>query len=54
MDKYNFLQVYTPPHRNTIAIEPMTCLADAFNNKKGLIILKPSETASFSFGVKLE
>lgn len=54
MNKYNFLQVYTPPHRNTIAIEPMTCLADAFNNEQGLIILNPTETLSFSFGVKLE
>lgn len=54
LGKYNFLQVYTPPSRQTIAIEPMTCLADAFNNQQGLIILKPGETVSTSFGVKLE
>lgn len=54
LGKYNFLQVYTPPSRHTIAVEPMTCLADAFNNQQGLITLKPSETVSASFGVKLE
>jgi aldose 1-epimerase len=50
-NKYNFLQVYTPEHRNTIAIEPMTCLPDALNNKKGLIILKPEETINFQCGI---
>ena len=32
-NKYNYLQIYTPPNRNSIAIEPMTCIANAFNNK---------------------
>ncbi|MBN1116952.1 MAG: aldose 1-epimerase [Bacteroidales bacterium] len=50
--KFNFLQVYTPPHRNNIAIEPMTCMPDAFNNKQGLIILEPNEKLEVSWGVK--
>ncbi len=50
-NKYNFLQVYTPEHRETIAIEPMTCLPNALNNKKGLILLKPGETANFQCGI---
>ena len=39
----SFLQVYTPDSRDTIAIEPMTCAPNSFNNKDGLLILKPSE-----------
>ncbi len=51
---YGFIQAYTPPDRQSIAIEPMTCAPDAFNNKNGLIILKPKESAEFCFGVRLE
>lgn len=52
--KYNYLQVYIPPKRNSIAIEPMTCNTDAFNNKEGLIVLKPKEKFSASYGVNLK
>lgn len=41
--KYNYLQVYIPPSRSSIAIEPMTCNIDAFNNTDGLIMLGPEE-----------
>jgi aldose 1-epimerase len=51
---YQFIQIYTPPDRNSIAIEPMTCAPDAFNNKKGLIVLFPDEQIVFDFGLKLE
>ncbi len=50
-NKYNFLQVYTPEHRNTIAIEPMTCMPNAFNNKQGLIILKPGDNVKLNCGI---
>lgn len=50
--KYNYLQVYTPPHRKSIAIEPMTCAPNAFNNQMGLIILAPQEAMSASFGIR--
>jgi aldose 1-epimerase len=49
--KWNFLQVFTPPHRKSIAIEPMTCNIDAFNNKDGLIMLEPKASFIGSFGV---
>ncbi len=49
----NFLQIYTPEKRRSIAIEPMSCLADAFNNKIGLITLKPGKSISHHFGIKL-
>jgi aldose 1-epimerase len=51
---YKFIQVYTPPDRNSIAIEPMSCAPDAFNSKNGLIALSPKESTEFSFGVRLE
>jgi aldose 1-epimerase len=52
--KWNFVQVFTPPHRMSIAIEPMTCNVDAFNNKDGLTILQPNETLEGRFGVRFE
>lgn len=51
---YNFIQVYTPPDRKSIAIEAMSCAPDAFNNKNGLMILDPKESETFTFGVRLE
>lgn len=42
-----YLQVYTPPHGKSIAIEPMTCIADSFNNKTGLRVLAPNETVKW-------
>ena len=39
----SFLQVYTPPTRDCIAIEPMTCAPNSFNNKKGLLLLEPEK-----------
>lgn len=51
---YNFLQVYTPPHRHSIAIEPMTCAPNAFNNGIGLIVLEPKQkyVAQYSVGIE--
>lgn len=50
--KFNFLQIFTPPHRQSIALEPMSCNVDSFNNGEGLIILQPGQQAEASFGVK--
>lgn len=52
--KYNYLQVFIPPSRTSIAIEPMTCTADAFNNRIGIIILEPQQSFSATCGVHLE
>lgn len=51
--KYNYLQVYTPADRSGLALEPMTCAADAFNNGMGLMVLQPGETASAQFGITM-
>lgn len=52
--KYKYVQVYIPPERNCIAIEPMTCMPDVFNNKKDLIILAPGNTCEFIWGVTVK
>ena len=39
----DFLQVYTPPKDNTIAIEPTTGVSNSFNNEIGLKTLNPNE-----------
>ncbi|MEY3248396.1 MAG: hypothetical protein RL742_439 [Bacteroidota bacterium] len=36
---FPYFQVFTPPHRNSIALEPMTCNVDALNNGQGRIEL---------------
>ncbi|CAN5150087.1 aldose 1-epimerase [soil metagenome] len=52
---YPYLQVYTPPHRKSIALENLSSAPDAFNNKIGLIILEPGEQKVFStvYGVSV-
>jgi aldose 1-epimerase len=52
--KYNFLQVFIPPLRHCIALEPMTCAPDAFNNSMGLAKLEPGEMLKGKFGVSFE
>lgn len=45
---YPYLQIYIPPHRNSIAIENLSAPPDAFNNKIGLILLNPGSSTSFT------
>ncbi len=45
---YPYLQIYTPPHRKSIAIENLSSAPDAFNNGMGLITLAPGECADFA------
>lgn len=51
---YPYLQVYTPPERKSIALEPMSALPDAFRSGQGLRILKPGEEFRGRYGVRLE
>ncbi len=51
--KFNYLVVYTPPQRKSIAVEPLTCASNAFNNREGLIILSPDQEFNASFGIHL-
>jgi aldose 1-epimerase len=45
---YPYLQIYTPPHRNSIAIENLSAAPDVFNNGMGAKVLAPNETANFT------
>jgi len=49
-----YLQLYTPDNRTTLAIEPMTCIADAFNNRVGLKQLAPSERYLFETSISIK
>lgn len=52
-NSYPYLQLYTPPHRNSIAVENLSAAPDAFNNHIGLITLFPGETHAFSTSFKV-
>jgi aldose 1-epimerase len=46
--EYPLLQVYTPSHRNSIAIENLSGAPDNFNNGIGLVVLAPGEEKVFT------
>lgn len=55
---FRYLQLFTGDNlpeprrrRSGLAVEPMTCPADAFNSGDGLIVLAPGEFWSASFGI---
>jgi aldose 1-epimerase len=54
---FGYLQVFTPsfitPGRNAVAIEPMSCPANAFNSGEGLIRLEPGQQWTGSWGIRL-
>ncbi len=50
---YPYLQVYTPPHRRSIAIENISGTPDAFNNGMGFITLESGESAIFKTAYKI-
>lgn len=50
---YNFIQVCTPPDRQSIAIEPVSCGVNAFNTNEGLIHLEPNTSFNTQCGVQL-
>jgi aldose 1-epimerase len=43
-----FIQIFTPHTRDCIALEPMTCAPNAFNNRMGLLQLKPKDSYTYS------
>jgi aldose 1-epimerase len=52
-ESYPYLQLYTPPHRNSIAIENLSGAPDAFNNGMGVNNIAPGESASFTTSYKI-
>ncbi|MBA2249359.1 MAG: aldose 1-epimerase [Chitinophagaceae bacterium] len=53
-ESYPYLQIYTPPHRNSIALENISSAPDAFNNGMGLKVLSPRETVTFKTAYKIK
>ncbi|MFL9481570.1 aldose 1-epimerase [Chitinophagaceae bacterium LWZ2-11] len=45
---YPYLQIYTPPHRSSIAIENLSGAPDCFNNGMGLLKIEPDKEVSFT------
>ncbi len=50
---YPYLQIYTPLHRQSIAIENLSAAPDAFNNGMGLQLLQPNQPYIFSTSYQL-
>jgi aldose 1-epimerase len=50
---YPYLQIYTPPHRNSIAIENLSAAPDCFNNGIGLVSLPPGHSQTFLLGYQV-
>lgn len=51
--KFNYLVVYTPVKRDSIAIESLTANVNAFNNDEGLVVLNPGETLTGRINIRL-
>lgn len=51
---YNYMQIYHYQDKNWIAVEPMSCAPNAFNNHMGLSILHPAESVHLSFKIQLD
>lgn len=49
----SFLQAYTPPKKNIIAIEPTTGVSDSFNNKIGLRFLGSKDLFDITWRLKI-
>jgi aldose 1-epimerase len=55
---FGYLQVFTgdtlpeAERRRGLALEPLTCPADAFNSGEGLLVLEPGEKWSGSWGIR--
>jgi len=52
--KYNYLQIYIPPERRSIAIEPMTGNINSFNNGEGLLVLEPGKNFAANYGLNIQ
>ena len=50
----DFVQLYIPPKRESLAIEPMTCAPDVLNNNMGLQVLPPGAESALRWGATLD
>ena len=49
---YPYLQLYTPPGRDSLSIENLSAAPDAFNNGLGLTILESGQKVDFEVQMK--
>lgn len=47
-----YVQTFTPPERNALAIEPCSCPANAFRSGEGLVVLEPGATHCATIGIR--
>jgi len=52
--KYNYLVIYTPPDRSSIAVEPITSNINSFNNNEDVVILEPKCNWQSGFSFQFE
>ncbi len=52
--KENYIHIYIPPNRKSIAIEPQSGPANNFNDNRGLKILQPQELFETGWKLKLK
>ena len=52
-EEYPYLQLFTPAHRKSIAIENLSAAPDSFNNRMGLLVLQPGLSQTFTVRYKL-
>jgi aldose 1-epimerase len=50
---YSYLQIFTPDHRKSIAIENLSGAPDCFNNGMGLMLLPPRRSETFHIWYQL-
>lgn len=53
-ESYPYLQIYTPPHRKSIAIENVSGVPDAFNNGMGVVTLESGQSTLFKTSYKIQ
>ena len=51
---YLYFQIYTPPTRESVAIEPMTAEPDVLNHHRDLKVLNPGERLDFCWSAKYQ
>jgi aldose 1-epimerase len=50
---YPYLQIYTPPGRESIAVENLSAAPDSLNNNMGLTLLRPGDSQTFTVNYKV-
>ena len=52
--RLNYLVCYTPPRRDSVAIEPQTASVNAFNTGDGLSVIEPGDSLDGTMWVRLD